>query len=397
MLAIKLWNYFKGYVIIKVEGLTLEKFLNLAANSDIYIWDIKRIDYTLLEMKVSTRGFKELKKIANKGACRVYIKEKIGFPFFMNRLKKRKMLGFGFLIFLGLIFFLTSFIWEIEISGNELITNEDILVLLENIDVKCGTMKYNIDKDKIKDIILDEIDTLSFVGVEVKGTRLVIEIKEQDLPPKAIDKDTPCHIIAKKKGVIVKIVAKNGKNIVKEGDVVKEGQILISGIVEDEGSELSYSVHSEGEVLATTRYSHQMEEPYIKIIEEETGRVYTKKEIKIGNKSFRLSKGEVPFDKYIEDIEEKNLIGKNLNIPIKLMTYKYKEVQDKEIERNLDGLKEYTKIKGIEEINKILPKNAKTVSKDVKYFAEDDKLITIVVLEVMEDIGEKQIITNRED
>lgn len=105
MLAIKLWNYFKGYVIIKVEGLTLEKFLNLAANSNIYIWDIKRMDYTLLEMKVSIKGFRELKKIANKGACRVYIKEKIGFPFFMNKLKKRKMLGFGFIIFLGLIFF----------------------------------------------------------------------------------------------------------------------------------------------------------------------------------------------------------------------------------------------------------------------------------------------------
>src|SRR5699024_2646143 len=152
MLAIKLWNYFKGYVIIKVEGLTLEKFLNLAANSSIYIWDIKRMDYTLLEMKVSIKGFRELKKIANKGACRVYIKEKIGFPFFMNKLKKRKMLGFGFIIFLGLIFFLTSFIWEIEVSGNEITSNEDILELLENIDVKCGTMKYNRSEEHTSEL-----------------------------------------------------------------------------------------------------------------------------------------------------------------------------------------------------------------------------------------------------
>ena len=32
---------FKGYVIIRVEGLTLERFLNLAITSDIYLWDIK--------------------------------------------------------------------------------------------------------------------------------------------------------------------------------------------------------------------------------------------------------------------------------------------------------------------------------------------------------------------
>ncbi|HLR33787.1 MAG TPA: sporulation protein YqfD [Tissierellales bacterium] len=397
MLAIKLWNYFKGYVIIKVEGLTLEKFLNLAANSNIYIWDIKRMDYTLLEMKVSIKGFRELKKIANKGACRVYIKEKIGFPFFMNKLKKRKMLGFGFIIFLGLIFFLTSFIWEIEVSGNEITSNEDILELLENIDVKCGTMKYNVNKDQIKDIILDEIDALSFVNVEVKGTKLIIEIKEQDLPPKAIGKDTPCHIVAKKKGVVVKIVAKNGKGLVKEGDIVKEGQTLISGIIEDEEGENSYSVHSEGEVLAITRYSHQMEEPYIKVVEEETGRVHAEKEIKIGEKNFRLSKGEIPFDKYVEDIEEKKLINKDINLPIKLIVHNYKEVRSNEIKRNLEGLKESTQIKGVEEINKKLSKDAETVSKDVKYFAEDDKLITIVVLEVMEDIGKKQIITNGED
>src|SRR5699024_12143802 len=148
MLAIKLLNYFKGYVIIKVEGLTLEKFLNLAANSNIYIWDIKRMDYTLLEMKVSIKGFRELKKIANKGACRVYIKEKIGFPFFMNKLKKRKMLGFGFIIFLGLIFFLTSFIWEIEVSGNENTFYENILKLLKNINLKRYKIKNKVKKNK---------------------------------------------------------------------------------------------------------------------------------------------------------------------------------------------------------------------------------------------------------
>ena len=51
MLSIKIWNYFRGYVIIRVEGLTLEKFLNLATNKDIYLWDIERIEYTVIEAK----------------------------------------------------------------------------------------------------------------------------------------------------------------------------------------------------------------------------------------------------------------------------------------------------------------------------------------------------------
>ncbi len=391
MLAIKLWNYFKGYVIINVEGLTLEKFLNLAANNDIYIWDITRIDYTLLEMKVSIVGFKELKKIVNKIGCKLYIKEKIGFPFFTKKLKGRKMLGFGFLIFLGLIFFLTSFIWKIEVIGNEKISTEKFLNVLEDINVKCGTMKYNIDEDKIKSIILKKIDILSFVGVEIKGTKLLIEVKEQDLFPVVIDKNTPCNIIAKKKGVIVKVIAKNGKSVVVEGDVVKKGQVLISGVIE---SENDFLVHSEGEVLAITRYSHEIEEPFIKNIKEETGRVYIEKELKFWGKGIRFSKGEIPFDNYIEEVKEKKIITKNINIPVKYIVHEYKEVENKEIRRNLDGLKQYSQIKGVEEINKMLPKNVQIVSKDVKYFVKDTKLITMIIIEVIEDIGEKQIMTN---
>ena len=63
---IKIWLYLKGYVIIKIEGLTLERFLNLAATKDIYLWDIKRIDYTILKMKTTIEGFKSLKEIVKR-------------------------------------------------------------------------------------------------------------------------------------------------------------------------------------------------------------------------------------------------------------------------------------------------------------------------------------------
>lgn len=397
MLAIRLWNYFKGYVIIRVEGLTLEKFLNLASNNDIYLWDIKRIDYTLLEMKVSTKGFKALKNVISKTGCRVYLVRKVGFPFFVNKLKNRKMLGFGFLLFLGLIFFLTSFIWDIEIMGNKDIKDEKFLSVLEDIGIKIGTIKYNIDESEAKNAILNNIDALSFVNIEIKGTKLVVEVKEQDLPPSIIDKDSPCHIVAKKKGVIEKVIAKNGKSIVKEGDIVNRGQILISGIIEDEDSEKGFIVHSEGEVLAITRYSHQIEEPIIKTIEQETGNVCTMKELKIGKKGIIFSSDEIPFKYYAEEVEEKQLFKGKINLPISMVIRKYKEIEKNKVKQNLEAIKKSTQVKGVEEINKALPKNAKILSKDVNYVVKDTRLVTIVVVEVIEDIGEKQIILNRED
>ena len=136
MLVIKIWNYFQGYVIIRIEGLTLEKFLNLAVTKDIYLWDINRIGYTTIEAKVRTNGFKLLKEIVKNVGCRVNIVEKKGFPFLLNRLKSRKMFAIGFVIFIGLIFFLTSLIWNIEVLGNDKVSSESILSLMDEIDVK---------------------------------------------------------------------------------------------------------------------------------------------------------------------------------------------------------------------------------------------------------------------
>lgn len=394
MLAIKLWNYFKGYVIIRVEGLTLEKFINLAVNQDIYLWDISRIEYTVLEGKVSIEGFKLLKEVVKKVGCRIYIVEKNGVPFLLEKLKRRKMFGFGFLLFIGLIIFLTSFIWSIEVIGNEKLVEEDILNFLQDVDVTTGKIKYSIDIDKLRNQMLDNFNNLSFVSVELKGTKLFIEVKEQDLPPEEMDTKTPCNIIAKKKGIIEKVVAKSGKSIIDAGDIVEKGQILITGVIKDEMFESDLLIHADGEVFAITRYSHIIEEPIEKEMKEETGRTLKRKEMKIGEKGIQFIEGKIPFKEYIIIDESKCLLKV---LPIKIVTHEYREVEINKIKQNVDSLKIKTQVLAVQEINKILPENSKILSKDVKYSVQGNNLVTVVVLEVLEDIGEKQIIYNRED
>lgn len=390
--VIKTWNFFKGYVIIKVEGLTLERFLNLAATKDIYLWDINRVGYTTLEMKATIQGFKALKEIVKRVGCRVEIVDKRGLPFILYRLKHRKMLAFGFLIFLGVIIFLSSLIWNIEVIGNEKVRTEDILKVLEKEEIKNGIIKYKIDKDYTKHLLLNEFDTFSFLSIEIKGTKLIIEVKEQDLLPEKIDMDTPCHIIATKKGVIVKAIAKNGKAIVRKGDVVKKGQILITGSISDEYSEEQILVHAEGEVLAKTVYNYRLDEPIVKTIKEETGRVYERRELKVGQKGIQFSKGEIPYKDYIEEVKEVKLFDMDIDLPIKILVHQFKEVEKKELKQNIDFLKQSTHIKAVEELNKQLPENVQIESKDVKYYVKDGILSTYVTLEVIEDIGQKAVI-----
>ena len=36
-----LWNYLHGYVIIKITGFSVERFINLSVLNGVFMWDIK--------------------------------------------------------------------------------------------------------------------------------------------------------------------------------------------------------------------------------------------------------------------------------------------------------------------------------------------------------------------
>ena len=79
-----LWNYLKGYVIIKVSGFSTERFINMASYRGIYIWDMKTYD-GYIYIKVSLSGFKLLKECARKTGCKFEIVNRCGLPFFVYR------------------------------------------------------------------------------------------------------------------------------------------------------------------------------------------------------------------------------------------------------------------------------------------------------------------------
>lgn len=394
MLIIRIWNYFRGYVIIKIEGLTLEKFINLAISKNIILWDIVRVDYTTLKAKVSVAGFKDLRDVMQKVGCRVYIVDKKGYPFFLNKFKYRKMLAIGSVLSIALIVFLTSFIWRIDIVGNERIGDNEIINVLSSINIKQGIRKSTARKQDISNILLLKIHDLSYANVEIRGTRMIVEVRERDLIQVEIKEDTPCNIIASKKAVIEKVIVKNGKAIVSKGDIVEEGQILITGIIEDESLASPLFVHSEGNIFAKTRYSEIIEEPIVKSIDEETGRTFTTREVVIGDKRIQLMNGEIPFKNYIEEniIKEIGDLG-IIKLPLTTIHHIYKEVKRVKIKQDIDSLKKIIAVKGIQQLMEKIPKESKIISKDIRYSIEDNVLITEVIVEVNEDIGVKEKIT----
>lgn len=397
MLAIKIWNYIRGYVIIRIRGLTLERLLNLALSKDIYLWNVNRLSSTRIEATVSLSGLEALEAIVNKSGCEIEIIGKTGLPFILNRLKYKKMFALGVAVFISLILFLSSLLWKIEIIGIEQIPKDKLVNLLKDNDIRVGIFKHRIDKKKVEKIILSEYDFLSFLDVQISGIKLIVDIKELDIEPDRVDKSYPCNLVAKKKGVIVKIVTKNGEAVVEKGQIVEENDILISGTMKSESSDERYLVHAEGEVLAQTRYSHIIELPIVKLEEVETGRVYKQRGLTINDKGVRFLSGNIPFENYTEEVIEKDIIDfkwLKLDFPVKFVTYLFREVEIKEIKQEIEYLKAYSKLEATKEINKQLSETCEIISRNEIYTIDENILRTQVTIETIEDIGRKQIISN---
>jgi similar to stage IV sporulation protein len=91
---IRIWNYFRGYAIIIVKGLKIERFINLAVVNNIYIWDIEKLDYTTVKAKIGLENFGRLRDIVRKTDSSVSILDKRGFPFIIRNINVQTINNF---------------------------------------------------------------------------------------------------------------------------------------------------------------------------------------------------------------------------------------------------------------------------------------------------------------
>ena len=93
-MLISFFRYLKGYVRIRLQGYSPERFLNLCRARDIEIWDLKSCGLTY-EMNLGLRDFRKLKPLRRKARAHVVILERHGLPFFLYRNQNRKMFPGG--------------------------------------------------------------------------------------------------------------------------------------------------------------------------------------------------------------------------------------------------------------------------------------------------------------
>lgn len=254
MLFIRLIRFLMGYVMFTARGGFPERFINLCAKNMVPLWDVK---CTGNELRASTtiKGYKNIRRPARKSGMRPHISAKKGLPFFTHRYRRRAGLLAGAAIALVIMVILSSMLWTIDITGNERLEKEEILLALEELGVKKSVFKASINTTWVEERLLEHFSDLSWAALNILGSKATLEVRERVEPPEMFDSSSPCNIVAAQDGEIIKIEASSGDPAVQTGSAVVKGDLLISGVLESK-FHVKY-VHAKGTVLART--SRQIE------------------------------------------------------------------------------------------------------------------------------------------
>lgn len=311
-------------------------------------------------------------------------------PFVLNKYKKRKVFLVALLIIVAIIFTLSNFVWNIEIRGNEKVSKEELITLLEENGLKIGVFKPKVDSKKVIQAIRLQRNDLAWVGIEMVGTNAIVKIVESDPKPDIINEEEYCNIVSNKVGIITKITAQNGTSLVKEGDIVKNGDVLIGGWLEGKYTGTRY-VHAKGEIQAKVWYSKKGKMDLKIEKNEPTGQEEKAYGMSLNNFQINLPKSVPKFENYDTIVKKEKLkIFSNFYFPMEFQTTTYVETKKEIIQYSKEEAKQRLTNKLQEELQQEIEHKENIVNTQINYKDKSTYVEVEVIYEVLENIGTKE-------
>ena len=344
MISKRISLYLLGFYELEIEGIFINRFINLLISKKIVIIYSKMEKSTVLKCRCLKKDIDKIKEIAKKSNCLINVKCEKGMPNLLNKYKKRKWLFIICFIGIIVIYFYSLFIWNISINvdcenaekdddKNIEIVHHNVEDVLKENNIQKGTFKYKINdkKEEIINKLKLKNEMIVWVGVKVEGINLNIDIKvhenildDNENNDDLIEKENN-NIYADKEGKIVKITVFSGTARKNIGDVVKEGDLLVEGIIEGKYKGDRFT-GANADIILEKEIIYEEEMAFETEIKEKTGNIENKVEIYINNFKINLNKSLLNFEKYDTIRENKRVkLFSKYYLPIEMSFIKYEE------------------------------------------------------------------------
>ena len=369
---------------VHLTGYAPERFLNLCGKNNILLWNLQSTEDGYL-FHISIEGFKMLRPILKKTHTKVRILEKKGLPIIFFRYRKRKLFVAGLLLCISMLFYVSGFVWNIEVRGNSYLSEETILMFLEEEEAYFGTKISKIDCLALEEKLRSEYPEVIWTSIKIYGTKMTVDIQESLLPKDTYEaaSDEVCDIVASKDGIITYIITRQGTPLVNVGTEVKKGDSLVSGelpVTSDYGEVITYLYESaDADVIAQVQYPYQ--QVISKLYQEKCYATDKKRNyiFQIGDIIITnpfMNEPEGLYDVTVEDLQLK--LGVNFYLPIYLKKITYHSYELKQKEYTEEEVKVLAEKDFLQYLQKLEEKGIQIIEKNVmiKKASQNQYLVT---------------------
>ena len=203
-----------------------------------------------LVLKIQRKDYRKLSALAKNRGYECKICKRGGLYWTGKAILRRPILLAGLIFFFALSCYLPSRVLFFRVEGNQSVSANQILEKCQAAGIGFGSSRRDVRSEKVKNALLESVPQLKWVGVNTSGCVATITVKERSEEPEREDVCGVSSIIASRDGMITSCTAAKGNLLCKPGQVVKAGQVLISGYT-DCGLSIR-ATRSEGEIYAKT-------------------------------------------------------------------------------------------------------------------------------------------------
>lgn len=235
------------------------RLLNLFREYGIIYRDLGEDDDGGVRFTVGTVGAFFVISLCRKRGIKIERTGALGVPHLIYKYRKRWGLAVGGLLAFALMLVSDDYLWDIRVDGNERVTYSYVVKALAESGFRVGERLDSLDIDRTETLVLLGSDEISWMSINMNGTVAEVQIREAAVPP-LNEKFRPANIVAARDGQIEYFELFSGEPTVKEGSVVRKGELLVSGIRDEKLGGFTVG-RAEGKVFAVTERHFRVEVP----------------------------------------------------------------------------------------------------------------------------------------
>ena len=253
-------------------GLNLERFMNTLQRQGVPLLQASRRDRRTLEGVCYSADLPAVLALAEEKGWRVQETAPMQLSAALSWLARRPGVPVGAALALALMIILSQFVWQVEIhqAGPY---RADMAAYLQENGYRPGLLRKRVDASALERALTERYPQIAWFHVYVHGATLVVDVS-QGVPMPEGPNTQPGDVVARRDGVVEMVNVYAGTAVVKPGDAVRQGQVLIRGAEKDrDGAEMP--VAARGVVRARCWQSHRVAMPLYETLSGETGRETT--------------------------------------------------------------------------------------------------------------------------